>query len=118
MPVNLSKPRSGPLQRWGETRPAAVGPEVGFFGVLLIALAAAAVSRATLPPDLLMPMLATLFLLFAAAFGAIAWRHRRMDPGGVTYRDVAGALTLIGLCVAAAIEPDQMVRLMQNDTAP
>jgi len=111
VPVNLSKQ---PPRRWAQTGPAAVAPQAGFFAVLLIVLGAWALSRATLPPDLVMPIVATLILAFAAVFGAIAWRHGAMDSGGVTFRDVAGALTLIGLCAAAAIEPDQMVRLVQS----
>ena len=64
-----------------------------------------------------MPVVATLFLAFAATFGAIAWRRGRMDAGDVTYRDVAGALTLIGLCAAATIDPEQMMRLVQSRSA-
>ena len=37
-----------------------------------------------------------------------------MDPDNVTYADVAGALTLIGLCAAATIDPEQMVRLVES----
>ena len=39
-----------------------------------------------------------------------------MNPDNVTYRDVAGALTLIGLCAAATIDSDQMMRLAQLQT--
>jgi hypothetical protein len=80
-------------------------------GVSFVAWAAA---RATLPADMVMPLFATLLLLFAAIFGAIAWWRGRMDPGGVTYLDVAGALTLIGVCAAAAIDSEQMLRLVQS----
>ena len=64
-----------------------------------------------------MPLVSTLLLALAAAFGAAAWWRGWMDPGGVTYRDVAGALTLIGLCAAATIEPDQMLRIVQGSAA-
>ena len=114
MPVNLSKRGNGPSGRWAQDRATAVGPQAGFFVALFIAVAGWGLSRATMTPDLVMPIVATLILAFAAVFGAIAWRHGAMDSGGVTFRDVAGALTLIGLCAAAAIEPDQMVRLVQS----
>ena len=119
MPVNLSAPRTRPAQsreRWTDARPA-VGPEVGFFAVLLVALGALAVLRVSVTSDFVMPLIATLFLVAAAAFGAVAWWSKRQDDRGLTYRDVAGALTLIGICAAAAIDPDQMVRLVQSSSA-
>ena len=61
-----------------------------------------------------MPVIATLLLAFSAAFSVVAWRYRDMDPEQVTYADVAGALTLIGLCAAATIDSDQMIRLLGN----
>ena len=39
-----------------------------------------------------------------------------MNPANVTYADVAGALTLIGLFAAATIEPEQLVRLVGDDS--
>jgi tryptophan-rich sensory protein len=68
-------------------------------------------SRALLSPDAAVPVVSTVLLLLAAVCGVIAWRHGRMNPRNVTYTDVAGALTLIGLCAAATIDPDQMIRL-------
>ena len=52
-----------------------------------------------------MPAVATLLLVLAAGFAVVAWRQRSEDPARVTYTDVAGALTLIGLCAAATIDP-------------
>jgi hypothetical protein len=60
-----------------------------------------------------MPVVATVFLMFAATFGALAWWRGRMDERALTYRDVAGALTLIGICAAAAIDSEQMIRIAQ-----
>jgi hypothetical protein len=117
MPVNLPAPRHGSAQSqrpWGETRPGAIGPGQGFAFSVIVCFAAWAISRATLPPDLVMPVVATLFLAFAAAFSALAWWRGWMDAGDITYRDVAGALTLIGVCAAATIDPEQMIRLVQS----
>jgi hypothetical protein len=119
VPVNLPEVRSGqtPSRSHGvRTDPAALGPQVGFFASIVAVIAVWGLSRASLPADLVMPLVATSLLVLAAAFGLAAWR-RRMDPNGVTYRDVAGALTLIGLCAAATIEPEQMVRIVQNSAA-
>ena len=87
------------------------GPELAFAGATLAGFAAWVASSMTLPPGLIMPAVATLFLALAAALSVTAWR-RKTDPNHVTYADVAGALTLIGICAAATIDPDQLVRLV------
>jgi hypothetical protein len=61
-----------------------------------------------------MPIVASLFFAFAAVFGLVAFlQSSRIDLTRVTYADVAGALTLIGICAAATIDPEQMVRLVE-----
>ena len=90
------------------------GPQFGFATATIAGFAVWAVANATLSQDAVMPVVATLFLIFAAAFAVIAWLRGWMDPNGVTYRDVAGVLTLIGICAAATIDSDQMIRLMQS----
>ena len=64
-----------------------------------------------------MPLVATVFFLLAAVLVPLAWLRRGMNPLNVTYADVAGALTLIGVFAAAAIEPEQMVRLIESTGA-
>ena len=93
------------------------GPELAFAGATLAGFAAWAASSVTLPPGLIMPAVATVFLAFAAALAMVAWR-REVDPDQVTYADVAGALTLIGVCAAATIDPDQLVRLSSKADVP
>jgi hypothetical protein len=87
-----------------------ISPQFGFAAVTFAAFAAWSGLIVTIASDLVMPVIATLFLLFAAGFGAIGWRRRGDDPTRVTYTDVAGALTLIGLFAASTIDPDQLVR--------
>ena len=82
------------------SRRRALGPELAFGGAVFASFAAWGASTVTLPPDLIMPV--------------VARRDRDLDSGQVTYADVAGALTLIGLCAAATIDPDQMVRLVES----
>ena len=116
MPINLTGPRIGPAN-WAENRKASLGPRVGFFAAVLAGFGLLIAARLALTPDLTMPIVASLFLTSAAAIGAIAWWRGRADQGEVTYRDVAGALTLIGICAAAAIDADQMMRLVQSTNA-
>ena len=96
------------------SRRRAPGPELAFGGAVFASFAAWGASTVTLPPDLIMPVVATLFLGFAAVLAMFGRRIRDPDSGQVTYADVAGALTLIGLCAAATIDPDQMVRLVEG----
>ena len=106
-----TKDKSAP----GGTRAAALRKLIRASGLLLRSSRVRsgwAVAIRMLPPDAVVPAVSTLVLCFAALFGAIAWRRGRMDPANVTYADVAGALTLIGLFAAATIEPEQLVRLV------
>ena len=118
----MARPRNDPTKSpragWHESRESAgIGPRLGFAGAILAGVAAWGASKAMLPPDAVMPFVSTLLLILAAAFAMIAWQQRAADPGDLTYTDVAGALTLIGLCAAATIDPDQMVRLVDSGRA-
>ncbi len=62
----------------------------------------------TLTADLVVPIMATLSFVFAAALAVVASLRGGENPACVTYADVAGAITLIGVCIAATIEPEQM----------
>ena len=88
------------------------GPQALFAAAAVAGFALWVALRALLSPDAVVPVVATVFLALAAVVGVIAWRRGRMNPDNVTYTDVAGALTLIGLCAAATIDPEQMVRLV------
>lgn len=97
--------------------PLGVGPQLGFAAATLAGFAAWSGLIATIPHDFIMPVIATMFLAFAATFAVIAWQRRGEDPTRVTYADVAGALTLIGLFAASTIDPDQLVRIIQTETS-
>ncbi len=110
---NLPLRTARPTANEGSRR-RTLGPELAFGGAVFASFAAGGASTVTLPPDLIMPVVATLFLGFAAVLAMFGARNRDPDSGQVTYADVAGALTLIGLCAAATIDPDQMVRLVES----
>jgi hypothetical protein len=94
--------------------PLGIGPQVGFAAATLAGFAAWSGLIVSVPNEMIMPVLATMFLVFAAGFAVIAWRNRDEDPARVTYADVAGALTLIGLFAASTIDPDQLVRIVET----
>jgi hypothetical protein len=91
--------------------PSTSGPQLVFVGALAAAVATAVVLAQSLSKDHVLPTVSTLLFLMAAAVALVAWRHPTRGPH-LSYWDVAGVLTFIGIFVAAAIEPDQMVRLV------
>ena len=93
---------------------ALLRPELGFAAATFAGFAAWATSAATLHPDLVMPIVASTFFLFAGLFALAAWAQGSVDASRVTYRDVAGVLTLIGICASATIDPEQMVQLVES----
>ena len=92
-----------------------IGPQLVFAAAIFAGLAAWIVLTMTLKADLVVPLIASLSFVFAAALAVVAWRGGAENPACFSYADVAGALTLIGLCIAATIEPEQVARLMASD---
>ena len=99
------------------TNAVLIGPQLTFAGAIFAGLAIWTGLSATLPPDLVVPIMATLSFGFAAAMAVVAWLRGFENPACVTYADVAGAITLIGVCIAATIDPEQMVRIIAGDSA-
>jgi hypothetical protein len=91
------------------------GPEIAFAASMLVALTALGASTIMLPRDLVFPILSTVFFILAGSVALAATiRGRAPERSSPTYWDIAGALTFIGICVAALIDPDQMVRIVQG----
>jgi len=109
--------------RW-PVRRRSFGPRSASYGPPAVLAAAVALGGAAwvyglgaLPVDALLPVICALFLIVAAAI-AITWPRTGPHAAGLTYRDVAGLLMLIGILAAAAVEPDQMVRLVEGSKQP
>ena len=108
-------PAKSTSSRWHHGGSVGIRPEWAFAAATLATFAAWAATSATLAPDWVMPIVASLFFVFAAVSGLVAyWQSSRIDLTRVTYSDVAGSLTLIGICAAATIDPEQMVRLVET----
>src|SRR5262245_63536449 len=78
------------------------GPEITFAATVLTGFAAMAAGTAMLASDLVLPVASTLFFALALLIALIA-SHGQHAHGTdhITYWDVAGALTLFGICVSA-----------------
>src|SRR5204862_8036292 len=85
--------------------PGVRGPVLVFGGTLLITFVAMAASTKVLASDLVMPSASSLFFILAGLVALVASCGRRSaEPAPVTYWDVAGALTMFGICVASQID--------------
>jgi hypothetical protein len=96
-----------------ERRPLS-GPPIAFFAALAVT-AAAAGTASTIHADYVFPLAASLCLTAAAAIALFGWRKAK-TPSAISYLDVAGALILIGLAVAALIDPAQLLRITGTAT--
>jgi high-affinity Fe2+/Pb2+ permease len=99
--------------------PGTHGPQITFAVAVLIAFAVLAISTTMLPSDFVFPFTSTLLFVLAGLVALVAWSREHPSAQAqandqVTYWDVAGALTFIGICAAALIDSDQMVRLMEG----
>lgn len=98
-------------------RPA-LGPSVAFFAALAGAGFLALATARALHWDYAEPFAVSALFVFAAAAAIAGWRRRRATASpSVTYWDVAGALTLLGIAAAALIEPEQMMRVLATRPA-
>ena len=89
-----------------------VGPQVLFAGALLLAAAAWIFAVRIYSGDMTLPFVVTLIFGLAAIAALVAWTRGNMPRHRITYWDVAGALTFIGIGAAALIDPEQMLRLV------
>lgn len=106
---------TNPVKRLHRASPWMHGPELAFAGTLLIAFAAMVAGTKMLPGDLVLPVVSTIFFVLACLVALVAMlRERVCDQRRMTYWDVAGALTLFGICVASQVDADQMVRLVEG----
>jgi len=117
--MRLRKPRYNEARNWRRAgdNTEGYGPQFAFAATTFAGFAAWTGCVATLPPGFAAPIVTSLLLLMAGIFGLVAWRFRNDDPHNVTYMDVAGALTLIGLCAGATIDPDPLLRLVQDGSS-
>ena len=68
-----------------------------------------------LPGALILPALSVVTILAASIVAAVAWqRPRNPLSAGVTYWDVAGALTLIAICAALLSEPEAVLPILET----
>ena len=111
MTLATSHPVHDVATRLGLSR---LGPPITLAAAVLAAFCIGAMSSAAMPAGGFGVAAATLLFLMASAAALAAWITGRSPRGsGLTYWDVAGALTFIGICVASTVEPNEMVALIE-----
>jgi len=95
------------------TQAAVGGPHVLAAATLAGGLATFAVLLWLLPAPLVLPAISALLLAAACAIVLIAWRRPRPHQSLLSYWDLAGAVTFIGIAAALLSEPDQALPLFE-----
>jgi hypothetical protein len=103
-----------PVKRHGHraSREPLFGPRAAFLAT--IAASGSIAAAGVVPNDLLMPAISLLLFVLATVFALVAWVRCNTDEYDVSYWDVAGAVAFIGICTAALVEPDQLVRMVSE----
>jgi hypothetical protein len=106
--MSITNPRK-PIAR---THAQTFGPQVLFASAVAAAFAVLAGAVTRLSDTLVAPVASTLLLVIAAAAALVGWlREGGTETSRVTYWDVAGALTFVGIGAAALVDSDQIARV-------
>jgi hypothetical protein len=83
--------------------------------VLTFAASVLAIAGTMLPRDFALAAVSTFFFGIAAVVALGAWTvKQKHTQGGLNYWDVAGALMLFGICAAAFLDSDQIIRFIES----
>jgi hypothetical protein len=97
-----------PIRRWH-------GVAIALAGAVTAAAAALTAALLLLPPALVFPVTGCALVLAAGSFALIAWASPPEIGNRLVFWDVAGAMTVLGLCAALIGEPEQAVALIERD---
>jgi hypothetical protein len=105
-----NRPRQRPLpaRRWH-------GLAIALAGALTAGAAALIAALFLVPPPLVFPVTGFALVVAAATFALIAWASPPEAGNRLVFWDVAGAMTVLGLCAALIGEPEQAVALLDRD---
>jgi hypothetical protein len=108
VPVQLPTPN--PPVRYG----AWSGPGLLSAIVASAGAGAASVLVWALPPPLVLPAVGVLAIIAAIAVAAIAWLTAQRMTASVSYWDIAGALTVIGIFASLLSDPELALPLLES----
>jgi hypothetical protein len=108
VPIQLPTPK--PRIRFHDWSGAALAA----FGVSLAGASTACILIWTMPAPLVLPAIGVLATLAAAAVALIAWLMAQRAAATLTYWDIAGALTLVGVVATLLSEPELALPFFDN----
>jgi len=108
VPIQLPTPKPQVrLRGWS-------GPTLAAIAVAFAGASAACTLVWTLPAPLVLPAVGVLATLAAAAMAMMAWLTVQPTALALTYWDVVGALTLVGIFATLLSEPELALPLLEN----
>jgi len=109
VPIKLHSPN--PPVRSNEWK----GPRLLAAAVAVVGTLATGTIAWTAPSPLVLPIISVMAVIAAATAAAIAWlTAQRLIAAGVTYWDIAGALTFIGIFAALLSDAGQVLPLLES----
>jgi hypothetical protein len=108
VPIQLPTPK--PHVRFGGWS----GPTLAATAVAFAGASAAGTLVWTLPAPLVLPAIGVLATLAAAAMALVAWLTAQQMTTALTYWDIAGALTVVGIFAALLSEPELALPLLED----
>jgi hypothetical protein len=108
VPIQLPTPKSDiRLRGWN-------GPTLAAATVVFAGASASCALVWTLPAPLVLPAIGVLATLAAVIVALIAWLTAQQVSGSLTYWDVVGALTVVGVFATLLSEPELVLPLLEN----
>ncbi len=90
-------------------------PRTAIVAFIGIGLGSAALAAWLLPLPLVLPVLSIGAVLAAVGVATVALRRpKNLAAARVTYWDMAGALTLIGICAALLSDPEAVIPILES----
>jgi len=95
-------------------QPKGFGPAAVFTGAVFAALIGLLAASTAMPRDFALAAASTVFFAFAVLAALIAWTTKPKAESALNYWDVAGALTLIGICAATFLDSDAIIKFIEG----
>lgn len=107
VPIELTTSKSKSPTQWD-------GPKFTLAIVLIIGIVVFAAAMWYLPHPIVLPLLSVVAICGAVIVALIAWLSTRRETADLSYWDVVGAMTMIGVCAALLSDPEQAIPLLEQ----
>lgn len=105
VPIELTTSKSP--TRWD-------GPKFTLAIALIIGIVLFVAAMWYLPHPIVLPLLSVAAIAGAIVVALIAWLSTQRETADLSYWDVVGAMTMIGVCAALLSDPEQAIPLLEQ----